>query len=85
MAQLEHIKIQAQAPRVQYIADGVQTLFTYTFPAFEPENLQVYVNEVLQVGTYTASGIGSSHGGAVSFAAPPPSGSASFDHKPGRL
>ena len=75
MAPLEHIKIQAQAPRVQYIADGVQTLFTYTFPAFEPENLQVYVNEVLQVGTYTASGIGSSHGGAVSFAAPPLSGS----------
>ncbi len=51
MAQSEHIKIQSQIPRVQYVADGAQTLFTYTFPVFDADNLQVYVDEVLQVGT----------------------------------
>ena len=74
MAQQEHIKIQAQTPRVQYAADGVQKLFTYTFPVFEPENLQVYIEEILQVGTYVASGVGASHGGSVTFTDPPPAG-----------
>lgn len=74
MAPSDHIKIQPQTPRVQYVADGVQTLFTFTFPVFETANLQVYVNEVLQVGTYTATGVGASHGGAVSFNEPPASG-----------
>ena len=74
MAQSEHIKIQSQIPRVQYIADGVQTLFTFTFPVFDTENLRVYVDEVLQVGTYTASGVGASHGGSVSFTQPPAAG-----------
>lgn len=74
MAQSEHIKIQSQIPRVQYIADGVQTLFTFTFPVFDADNLRVYADEVLQVGTYTASGVGASHGGSVSFTQPPPAG-----------
>jgi hypothetical protein len=71
---LEHIKVNKVAPRLQYIADGVQTLFVFTFPIFDTDNLQVFVEEVLQVGTYTVSGVGASHGGSITFIAPPSAG-----------
>ncbi len=74
MVQSKHIRIQAKSPRVQYIADGTQTFFTFTFPVFHAGNLHVYVDEVLQVGTYTANGVGASHGGAIVFENPPPAG-----------
>ena len=74
MSNSEHIMIKSATPRAQYTADGVQTLYTFPFPVFDASNLQVYIEEVLQVGTYSISGVGSSHGGSISFEQPPAAG-----------
>ncbi len=74
MAQSQHIKIEPQTPRIQYSADGEQTFFVFGFPLFDAANLQVFVDEVLQVGNYTVVGVGSSHGGSIDFVTPPPAG-----------
>jgi hypothetical protein len=74
MAELDHIKIQSQTPRVQYISDGVQALFVFPFPVFDAENLQVFVEEVLKVGTYTIAGVGASQGGSILFIDAPANG-----------
>ena len=74
MAETGHIQIATTPPRVQYLADGVQKLFVFPFPVFNHDNLQVFVDGLLQTGTYTASGAGASHGGTIAFLAPPPAG-----------
>ncbi len=70
----EHIRIGDVAPRVQYVADGVQTAFTYPFPIFEPADLEVRLGGFLQQAGFTISGAGRSEGGTVGFAAPPAPG-----------
>ncbi len=74
MANSGHIQITTTPPRVQYIADGVQSLFVFPFPIFDANNLQVFVDGLLQSGTYTTAGVGASHGGSVGFLTPPPAG-----------
>ena len=74
MAETGHIQIATTPPRVQYLADGVQKLFVFPFPIFHQDNLQVFVDGLLQTGAYTASGAGASHGGSIAFLAPPPAG-----------
>ena len=37
----EHITIGDVAPRVQYVADGVLADFTYPFPIFAEEDLEI--------------------------------------------
>ena len=74
MADRGHIQITTTPPRVQYLADGVQTLFLFPFPIFDAGNLQVFLDDNLQSGTYTAAGVGASHGGSVSFQTPPAAG-----------
>jgi|GEM_PF-2167734 len=69
-----HIQIMTTPPRVQYIADGVQSLFVFPFPIFDAGNLQVFVDGLLQSGTYSTTGVGASHGGSVSFLTPPGAG-----------
>jgi hypothetical protein len=71
MAESGHIQITTTPPRVQYLADGVQTLFVFPFPIFNADNLQVYIDGLLQSGTYTATGVGASHGGSIAFLTPP--------------
>ena len=70
----EHIRIGDVAPRVQYVADGVQTSFTYPFPIFAATDLEVRLDGQVQPGGFSVSGAGASAGGSVVFDAPPPGG-----------
>lgn len=67
----EHIQINAVTPRVQYLADGNQTAFTYPFAVFTASDLEVWLDEDRLDGGFAVSGAGSSTGGVVTFAVPP--------------
>jgi hypothetical protein len=60
-----------QTPFTPYTANGVTTVFPYTFQVLALGDLVVEVNGVAQVSGFTVSGIGNSTGGNVTFAAPP--------------
>ncbi len=70
----EHIRIGDIAPRVHYVADGVQTAFTYPFPIFEPADIQVLDNNASANYGFTIEGAGASSGGTIRYTAPPASG-----------
>ena len=73
---VEHIRIGDVAPRVHYVADGVQTAFTYPFPIFADSDLEVRIDGLAHAAGFTVTGAGESEGGAVLFFEPPPPGSA---------
>ncbi|PCJ59370.1 MAG: hypothetical protein COA65_06310 [Rhodospirillaceae bacterium] len=58
-------------PRVQYTADGTQTIFTYPFPIFDAADLEVFFDDGATPTSHTITGIGNSNGGTVVFDAPP--------------
>lgn len=68
----EHIQINDVAPRVQYLADGIQSAFTFPFAIFKLADLEVWQDDVLQTSGYAVSGAGVSTGGVALFAVPPP-------------
>lgn len=70
----EHITIGDVAPRVQYVADGVLTAFTFPFPIFAEADLEIRLDGAVLVGGATISGAGASEGGTVTFAEPPAAG-----------
>ncbi|WP_027285773.1 glycosyl hydrolase family 28-related protein [Rubritepida flocculans] len=70
----DHIQIGDLAPRVHYVADGVQTAFTYPFPIFEARDMRVLANGVPLAFGYVVEGAGESEGGVVRFDAPPLAG-----------
>ncbi|MCB4823272.1 glycosyl hydrolase family 28-related protein [Roseicella aerolata] len=70
----EHIRIGDVAPRVQYLADGLQASFTYPFPIFEAADLEVRLDGLVLASGYTVLGAGTSEGGSVAFDAPPARG-----------
>ncbi|WP_337876536.1 glycosyl hydrolase family 28-related protein [Elioraea sp.] len=70
----EHIVIGDIAPRVQYVASGAQSAFTYPFPIFKPADLEVFLDGARQSGGFTVAGAGQSSGGTLTFAAPPAAG-----------
>jgi len=70
----EHITIGDVAPRVQYVADGAQSAFTYPFPIFDPGDLELRLDGLLRTSGFSVSGAGRSGGGEVAFAAPPAAG-----------
>ena len=70
----DHIQIGDITPRIQYTGDGVQVAFTYPFPIFADEDIEVFLDETLQVSGYTVSGAGISSGGSITFATAPTSG-----------
>lgn len=72
----DHIQIGDITPRKRYVADGVQTLFTYPFPIFTAADLEVYIDEALQETGYAVSGAGNDLGGEIVFDAPPAVGAA---------
>ena len=72
----EHIKIGDVAPRVQYVADGVQTSFTYPFPIFAAGDIEVTRNGAPLAGGFVVTGAGASAGGSVIFDSAPAGGSA---------
>ena len=40
-------------PRIQFTADGEQKEFQFFFTIYEPENVKVYIEDVLQIGGYS--------------------------------
>ncbi|WP_439579034.1 glycosyl hydrolase family 28-related protein [Elioraea sp.] len=70
----EHIVIGDVTPRVQYVASGAQSAFTFPFPIFKAGDLEVFVNGERQTGGFTVTGAGQSAGGTATFTAPPPAG-----------
>jgi len=65
------IQIPRGSPRVQYVADGSQTAFTYAFPIFKTEDLEVWLAAARQSTGYTITGAGTTVGGTVTFTAAP--------------
>ena len=63
----EHIKIGDLTPRKQYTADGLQTLFTYPFPIFKEDDLEVFLDGTLLNDGYSVTGAGDDLGGDVEF------------------
>ncbi|MBP2232847.1 hypothetical protein J2847_006181 [Azospirillum agricola] len=68
------LHIPRGVPRVQYVADGAQRVFTYPFPIFAAADLQVFLGAALQSTGYAVAGAGSTAGGSVTFAAAPEAG-----------
>jgi len=70
----EHIRIGDVAPRVQYVADGTQSVFAFPFPIFSATDLECLVNGERRETGFTIQGAGQSEGGSVTFAAAPAGG-----------
>ncbi|CAA7617659.1 hypothetical protein [Magnetospirillum sp. UT-4] len=70
----EHIQINDVAPRIAYVADGVQAAFAYPFALFRASDMEVWLDDAVQGGGFTVSGAGISSGGTVLFAVPPSAG-----------
>lgn len=69
--------ISASPPRINYTADGSQTVFPYPFPITAASDLRVLALGVLKALNvdYTVSGVGVATGGNVTFTTAPPAGS----------
>ena len=61
-------------PWVQYQADGTQAAFTFPFPVRSAADLVVVFDAGAAPAPHTIDGVGSSDGGTVTFASPPPAG-----------
>src|SRR5690606_25131407 len=70
----EHIRIGDVEPRIQYVADGAQTVFTFPFPIFAPGDLAVHLDALPQTEGFEVLGAGADEGGSVVFASAPASG-----------
>jgi len=70
----EHIRIGDVAPRVHYVANGLQTAFTYPFPIFAAGDIEVRINSGRVFSGFAVEGAGLSEGGLVRFSEAPPSG-----------
>ena len=71
---MTHITVGDISPRIQYLADGTQTVFTYPFPIFKPADMTVYLGDALQNTGFAVAGAGQSGGGTVTFATAPAKG-----------
>jgi hypothetical protein len=71
----EHIRIGDVAPRVQYVGDGARVAFTYPFPIFQDDELELRVDGVPLQGGFSVFGAGQSEGGTAILATAPASGS----------
>ena len=63
----EHIIIGDISPRIQYVGDGVQTVFTYPFPIFADADMTVFLDDAETPSGFTVNGAGNSSGGDVTF------------------
>lgn len=70
----EHIKMPAVQPLVRSVSDGIQTVFSYNFPIFASEDLNVYIDGAAQVSGFTIAGAGETLGGTVTFDTAPADG-----------
>ncbi len=65
---------QVTTPQIQYVGDGVQTNFSFSFQIFDESNLKVYLGSDLQQTGYTVQKEEESLGGTVIFNEAPTSG-----------
>lgn len=68
-----HIKIGAEAPRKEYVANGTQTAFPFDFAVFQAADVEVRVNGAIVASGFTTV-LGADGRGTVAFAAGPASG-----------
>ena len=69
----DHIQIEGIIPRIQYVADGVLTSYSFPFAIFDADNMKVYFNDALQQKTtYQVTFVPTKAGGTVNFNVPPP-------------
>jgi len=70
-----HIQIQGIIPRIQYVADGSLTTYSFPFAIFQTSDIKVYLNDILQTAdTYTVTIDTQSHAGSVVFLIAPQNG-----------
>lgn len=69
-----HIRIPDVSPVAQAMADGAKSVFSFPFPIFTADDLEVRANATLVTAGYSVVGEGSSTGGAVIFADAPANG-----------
>lgn len=70
----EHIKMPEILPIVRYLANGTETVFTYPFPIFASEDLQISFNGVLRNTGFDVADAGNTNGGQVTFDTAPATG-----------
>lgn len=70
----EDIIINAVSPRVRYIADGKATSFSFVFPIFSNQDMNVYIDDELITNGYSVVGAGTTEGGEVIFNTAPANG-----------
>lgn len=66
--------IPAASPVAQFVADGVVSRFTFTFPIYAPSDLSLYLDAAPWTSGYTLEGLGDPAGGAVQMDTAPPAG-----------
>ena len=66
--------ISSSTNKAQYTANGATTIFPYNFLIPSSQDIQVYLDEVLQSTGFTVSGYGNPAGGDVTFTTAPLSG-----------
>jgi hypothetical protein len=71
---IDHIKIPDTKPVIRYLADGAATVFTYPFPIFASEDINITIDGAPQEYGFTISGAGQTTGGTVAFDTAPASG-----------
>lgn len=64
---MPHIQMPDVPPIVRYLADGIETVFTYPFPIFASEDLKVYIDGAPQISGFDIAGVGDTAGGIVTF------------------
>lgn len=74
MTTAQHITIGDLSPRAQYVADGQLAAFSFPFPIFTAQDLEVYLDDVRASDGFTLTGVGATDGGTVTFAVVPPAG-----------
>ena len=63
--------VSVQTPYNESVANGVTTVFPFTFKLLLLSDLRVFFNGVEQLSGFTVSGIGVNSGGNVTFTTPP--------------
>lgn len=66
--------VEDSAVRVRYVGDGIATAFPFAFRAFEPGDVVVYLDGVVQAAGFAVTLDPEGAGGSVDFAAPPAAG-----------
>lgn len=66
--------VPVQTPFTSSVANGVTTVFPYSFMIADEDDMRVVVDDVVQTSGYTVTGIGNPAGGDVIFSVAPANG-----------